>query len=365
MNNIKGSGWQVGWGTVPSCNMRCQFCYSGTVRSENNITTNLSDWKKFIDENHDYIEAINYGTGENTISDDWFYLIHYIRKKYPQIKQALTTNGFLSEKVKLPKFEKIILESIDEVDVSLDFSIEEKHNEFRGVKDAYRFALGALEFCSKNNIVTTIVFIGTPQTVNIENMIGLFKIAKKYGAKIRMNIYRPISMDPLINKKFILPFNTLIEALYYINDNYKILSIADPLICSIITEDQVEQDPFSINSIRIIPDGSITPSTYLISPEFRYANIKDSNVLKELTLPNVQQILQLPDDCQECAFKNRCRGGVFDRRYLYYKTFNARDPYCPFIKGNYLPKKKIDVIKPENFSSIHYGYLPTIFFAPV
>ena len=40
-------------------------------------------WYKFIDKNANLIESINYGTGENSLSQDWFELIHHIRSKYP------------------------------------------------------------------------------------------------------------------------------------------------------------------------------------------------------------------------------------------------------------------------------------------
>ena len=64
--------WSVGWGTIKDCNMKCKFCYSKEVRTEQIDALGLDIWIRFIDNNHKYIEAINYGTGENSISDDWF-----------------------------------------------------------------------------------------------------------------------------------------------------------------------------------------------------------------------------------------------------------------------------------------------------
>ena len=63
--------FNIGWGLTNACNMNCKFCYSKDTRcSINNVT--IDDWKKFIDENHVKIDSINYGTGENAISDDFF-----------------------------------------------------------------------------------------------------------------------------------------------------------------------------------------------------------------------------------------------------------------------------------------------------
>ena len=142
--------WNIGWGCTSKCNMKCQFCYSHEKRQESSDLC-YEDWIKFIDNNHDCIATINYGTGENTLSNDWFKLISYIRHKYPSIKQALTTNGHLFEACKNPENLNSFIESIDEVDISLDYFEEKKHIEFRGQVNAYNWALGTLDLCKKYN----------------------------------------------------------------------------------------------------------------------------------------------------------------------------------------------------------------------
>ena len=73
--------YNVGWGITNSCNMNCRFCYSKETRySTNDIS--IENWKKFIDENHEYIDSINYGTGENSLNNDFFDFILYVREKY-------------------------------------------------------------------------------------------------------------------------------------------------------------------------------------------------------------------------------------------------------------------------------------------
>ncbi len=123
--------WNIGWGAVSHCNMNCQFCYSKHRRKYSNDLV-FDDWIKFIDENHSKINTINYGTGENTLEDNWFKLVSYIRENYPGIRQALTTNGYLSEAVKNPKNMQIFIDAVDEVDVSLDFCDEKNIMSFEG-----------------------------------------------------------------------------------------------------------------------------------------------------------------------------------------------------------------------------------------
>ncbi|MCM1232764.1 MAG: radical SAM protein [Ruminococcus flavefaciens] len=356
--------WKIGWGVAQECNMHCKFCYSSEARA-NRDAIGLEDCKKFIDDNSEWISSINYGTGESTLNTNWFSLVDYVRKKAPFIEQSLTTNGYLSKKIVDSSLEEIFVNSIDEVDVSLDFADKEKHCIFRGQKDAFNWAIDTLEYLNKVKKVTTIVFVGTEATLQKDNIDGLFKIAKYYDAKVRLNIYRPTSRDEVINNQYIVSYKTLICALEYINSKYKVLSISDPLFASILLEHETVTDPSGLYSLRILPDGSITPSTYLTTEEYMYSNIKNPFVLKYLTESRVFDGFRgncLPNECMNCRYKIRCAGGALDRRYLWFGSNNKADPYCPFNYNNYFPNFKIQLTEDTSFSSVHDGYLPTMFF---
>ena len=354
--------WSIGWGISSACNMNCQFCYSKHVR-EKSSDLKYDDWVRFIDENYNEIKSINYGTGENAIYDDWFRFVDYVHKNY-KIEQALTTNGYVSQRMKdNMEFEEIVLRSISEIDISLDYCIPNKHNEFRGQPKAYEWAINMLKYCKENNKKTTIVFIGTNDNLNIENIKGLFAIAKEYNAKLRMNIYRPTNGINEQSKRFIADYKTIIDTLTYISDNYKILALSDTLFSAILTDDIGVADPSGKDSLRILPDGSITPSTYLITEKFRKYNIRDRKVLSNLVFDKDLVDRSIPDNCKGCEWESSCAGGVLDRRYLWHKRFDVRDPYCPKREGNYIPATKVKVTKTSDFSSIHDGYLPTIFFS--
>ena len=113
--------WSIGWGMTQECNMNCEFCYSKDVR-KNLKSLGIDDCKEFIEKNASYIDNINYGTGESSLCDWWYNLIDFIRTNYPQIGQAVTTNGYLAEKMdKSDYIKQIFIRCIDEIDVSLDF----------------------------------------------------------------------------------------------------------------------------------------------------------------------------------------------------------------------------------------------------
>lgn len=352
----------IGWGLTNICNMNCEFCYSKEARNEGE-NCGIDDWKRFIDQNYSKIDSINYGTGENTLIDDFFYFVEYVRDKYPNITQSLTTNGYIYEKVsKNEKFMRIYKKCIDEVDVSLDFYEEEKHIKFRGHPFVYKWALNTLKMLNEDGKKTTIVFVGFEETLQKYNIDGIFAIAKKYNALVRLNIYRPVSKDKKINKKFIVSYDTLKGALDYIYEKYKIITLSDVLFGNLFTDQESIIENTGIGSIRILPDGNICPSTYLILENQRSElYIKDEYVLDKLNFTDFEQA-PIPDECKECSYKSTCKGGVFDRRILWYGTLKRRDPYCPKNFGKEIPNKKFHVTKIGRVS-VHEEYLPTMFFS--
>ncbi len=353
--------FNVGWGLTNVCNMNCRFCYSKGTRSSTK-DKKLSDWIKFIDKNHEYIDSINYGTGENSTCDDFFTFIRYVRENYPDITQALTTNGYTYQKIKdNQKFYDDFLKSIDEVDVSLDFKDKDKHNAFRGQKNAYDWAINMLEFLQKHGKKSTIVFVGFNETLQEDNIDGLFEIAKKYNAILRMNIYRPVSKDFETNSEFILSYDVLVKALKYINEKYEIINLSDALLGNVFSFAGKVKDFSGTKSIRILPNGDISPSTYLIDEKYRGRyNISQDISLEDIKFEEFSNPI-VPEECKNCRYEETCAGGVFDRRILWYGTLEKRDPYCPLNNGEKLPEEKFKISKTARIS-VHDDYLPTLFF---
>jgi radical SAM protein with 4Fe4S-binding SPASM domain len=358
--------WNIGWGLTNTCNLSCNFCYSQVVRELTNEITDINIIKKFIDANFHLVRSVNFGTGENTLCSIWPEIVKYIHEKFPTVVQGVTTNGYLSELCdKNSIVEKMLIDCLDEIDISLDFGNKEEYNNFRNNLYVYDWVIRTLELCKRHKKRTSIVFIGTNETLEIDNIKNLFNIAKEYNAIVRLNLYRPIFGLNEYSKKYIPDFEKIANALQYINDYYKILSLSDPLFSSIFTHGGKHySDPSGVSSLRILPDGSITPSTYLITDKFRKLNIRTDKVFKELNNSGFQNLInrEIPKECVDCQYASTCRGGTFDRRYLWYNDFTKKDPYCPFGKEN-VNISKLKITIDPNFKSIHDGYLPTLFFS--
>jgi len=155
-----------------------------------------------------------------------------------------------------------------------------------------------------------------------------------------------------------------VNTLYYIDSKYKTLSISDPLFSSILTQTNFKPDPSGNNSVRILHNGMITPSTYLVSSDFQCYSITEKKILKKIEKEGAFfDFSKIPPICNDCHLCKNCKGGVYDRRYLWYQDFSERDPYCPFRLENYLPKRYLHVHNDVKFRSVHDGYLPTLFFS--
>ena len=318
--------------------------------------------KRFIDTNQSHISSINYGTGENSLSDQWFDLVEHIGNRHPHIKQALTTNGYISKACKDQRKYKIFKEHISEVDISLDFADSERHNRFRGNAEAYEMALSAFDLCKDSQKQTTLVFLSTTEVVDPNNLEELFEIANKYGTLLRSNIYRPTSGFNKVSERFILEYKTLVDMIKWISINHKIIKISDRLLAAILFGQKAE-DHTGISSLRILGDGSITPSTYLIGDEYRKYNISDNILFEDIGFRQYIEQDYIPEFCQSCSVRDYCMGGVVDRRLLWYGTLRERDPYCPCRYNQ--PTDSALIATPEfcEFSSVHDDYLPTMFFA--
>lgn len=353
--------YAIGLGFSSECNMNCPFCYSKAKRQEGN-NSDLELWFRFFRKNASFISNINYGTGENTTSDTWYQLAHFIREYYPDIRQALTTNGYLSAVVRKDSRKRdIIAQTIDEIDVSLDFSDPEIHNYYRGNPSAYHWALDTLTFCNENGILPTIVTLGIDDTLSLSNCEKLFEIAEKFNAKIRINLYRPVNKKSNIRPASL---DAIIKFMDWVHCKHRIVSISDPLFSSLLCQKDISPDPSGSQSLRITQDGNIYPSTYLLYSEFLLGNIRDFNIKTDVqNNPSIQKLLDapLPETCKHCKFASECKGGVLDRRYIWNGTLAERDPYCfvdkPELMRNYAQHK-------ESFTSVHDGYLPTLFFEP-
>ena len=355
--------WKIGWGISNLCNMHCDFCYSKKARQIYS-SSSIQSVMEFLAQNASEIDSINFGTGEPTLVPSFFEICEQLKSFNPNLKIGVTTNGTLAEKLIDKDNLEVFKHHIDDVDISLDYYISSKHDISRGYDGAFQKAINTLEICNKYGKNTSIVCALQSDNCYIENIDGLMRLARIYNSTFRINIYRPTNTFD-----FVVDYNRLKRIIMHIVNTYSVISISDPLFSWLLQTEKPKTDPTGKTSFRILPNGRISPSTYLLDNEWvGLLADKSCSIQRLVNSVPFQRInqFQIPPVCLNCDGRDQCGSGALDRRWLWYKNYQEQDPYCPKRFGDTIWRSKeehINVVDSDT-SFVHDGYLPTLFFSP-
>ena len=301
---------------------------------------------------------------------DFPKLLSICENVLPEAKIAVTTNGSIVDRIANAEESKLYRTAIDELDVSLDFYESHRHNAFRGKQDSWERAISAIEIGKKLQMDVSIVMVGTPETMEIDNLFGMLSLAKHFGVALRINLYMPTNGD----FSFAPGFSQLLKSLLYLLDESDSLQTSDPLLFAIMNSKTQVANPVNYRSARILLNSFLSPSTYLVSEPWAQKVNLDNLDLNDLTeFSNITQWFNasVPTECENCVVQNLCRGGSKERRILWHGTLKQRDPYCPLSLKQDLPDiiaqmEPYKSISRLNWSGpiVHLEYLPTIICFP-
>lgn len=364
MSNIK---WKIGWGLSNKCNMACKFCYSRKVRREQkNFDNVIQTGIDFVKKNRNKIDSINFGTGEPTVEPSFFSFCDQLNRVAPNVTLGVTTNGNLAKAARNPYNLDVFIRCIEDIDISLDFGDAERQDESRNCEGAFQGVIETLKLCQKYGKNATVVSVMHKYNCSYSNFSSMIRIARLYNASFRINILRPT-----VDFSFALPYKNLKDNFINLIREYEVESIADPLLAALVEADCPNWDPTAESSFRILPNGYVTPSTYLLDADWqvkRLDEIDNIDSMHELDSFKKIKAVEIPQSCGKCRMREICKGGVFDRRWLWYHDFSENDPYCPLRFGDSLDWKQLSgnvIYSKKRKSFVHDGYLPTLIFNPI
>jgi len=366
-NSLNSVGWTVGWGFTTRCDLRCPFCYSSEVRHSLQLPElDITQAEQFLAKNGKSIHAINFGTGECLLSPTFPLLLELCNKYAPHAQVAVTTNGTFADLSS--NVLSAVTQYISECDVSLDFAQPDEHDRWRGKKGIWQRAMTAIELAIEFGLSTSIVMIGTAQTLKEENIQGLLKISEAYQVALRINLYMPTFGD----YSFIPSIESVFTTLSILKTWSSAVCSSDRLIGNIIGNHGSDLYTETKRSCRILPDGSISPSTYLIKAPWLIQSTLSNVVLTNIldTEPFIRYTSPpVPVDCEKCSMLPECKGGSIERRWLWAHSLERPDPLCPKLyhaKHNIVPLlPKGKVLEKWPGPTIHLDYLPTIIALPL
>ena len=350
---ISGAPFLIVWDITNSCNLKCKHCYANAGNKKSNELT-TEEAKNVIDQlDKASVPIIAFSGGEPLVRKDIFELTKYTHDK--GIYTAIATNGTLITKEKAKGMKNA---GIEFVQISLDGSTAETHDNFRGIKGAYNKTLKGIKNCVEQDFFVNIATTATNH--NYEEIPKILDLCEKLEVDWFM-IYNfiPTGRGKFISNNDLTPeqreklLNILWERLKKGN-KVNVLSTA-PQFARVALEREIGQDK------KIVPTHFANPtlSGQLVNlAEFIggcgcgrfYCSIKANGdiqpcVFFPMTLGNIKnlefkefwrnnQILKelrnkelLEGNCGECKYKYYC-GGCRARAYAYTGNYLAPDPGC-------------------------------------
>jgi radical SAM protein with 4Fe4S-binding SPASM domain len=348
--NIKSVGWGFG-----KCNMRCDNCYHASCEQAPECSPRTL--KKIADKICSLVSDINYGTGEFLYNSSALELAEYISHQYPDIKQAVTTNGFTpalmeSEKIKL----------FHDIDVSLDFPDPESHNRARRHPQAWNWTIRTLEICRSLGKEASITTCVTSQTTD-KDILEFLELARKYKTSWRASWFRQTGRGKSEKRLSAARFWEIIRLLA---KNAVFESLSDPLLEAIFGKGKCQGCSCGKSSCRIQTDLSVTPCVFLKGKKWSGGSLLRAGLEQIYASNSFARLRERePKTCLSCAFWEKCRGGCASRAFLHNGSINQSDDYCPVAAS--LPEKEwrgIDVTVEETTGKVHSGYLCTLIVKP-
>jgi len=349
-NGIKKIGWGFG-----RCNQHCVHCYNASKPTGPEYT--FEQLRKIADKICPQIEDINFGTGEFFFNPNTLDLAEYIKEKYPYVHQALTTNGSTVVMMRPEKIAKLF----HDVDVSLDFPSEEKHNTFRGHKKAWQWVHEALIVLQDQRVPRSIVTCVTSQTTN-SDIQGLLEIAKKYDANWRINWFRCVGRGTADLR---LSAERAWEVIGFLSDKVTFLTL-DSIFGAVLGIDS-SPCPAGHHTARIHENMDVSAYPFLKGAEWYGGNMLDESVTLQMVYdsPAFQKLRERKVDfCEGCEFQSVCQGGCVTRAALHNGSVNAVDDFCPIAAGIDVEKMRMINIRKGKGDLVHDGYLCTTIVRP-
>ena len=348
----------VVWDFTTRCNLKCKHCYANAGKAApDELTTEQA--KEVVDQLDEAgVLAVALSGGEPTVREDFLEIARYIHRKGMYVSVA--SNGTLITK----EFAKKMKDAgVGYIEISLDHTNPEIHDEFRGVKGAWKRTVEGIRHCVEAGITTGIAT--TVTKYNYDNIPEMIKLAQK----LRVHRFIAFNFVPTrrgrdIAETDITPEQReeLLNFLYdkLLEDNGLEVFSTCPAYARISLERVSEGEDGSIapthfaavelkgramaladfiggcgagrNYCSIEYNGDIQPCVFIPIKlgnvlEGGFENVwKNSEIMEKLRNREL-----LKNGCGECRYKYVC-GGCRARAYAYTGDILASDPGCILVK---------------------------------
>ena len=319
--------WEVMIEVTAKCNFNCKFCFNHIAFAQKNreIKNFSTSYIKEIINSvaKENIKIIRFTGGEPLLRKDIFDLIKYAKNK--GLETRLNTNCSLINKNNVKKFKGIL----DNVLIPIESNSKKEETEITGFNFSLEKKIEAINFFKDVGIPK--IRIGTVAVKN--NILNFDKIGEfVFSLPIdEWELYRPIPVfkKENINSKLI---KILIDRIINLREKInKPVFIANALpFCSIKNVNKIN----SVSKGGLFDDGHtrivVDPRNFVKPHYFMDKNIGDPLDIKKCWnypfMKKMRNLEYLPEECLNCNFIAKCRGGSRQISKMVSGSYKSLDP---------------------------------------
>jgi len=318
---------------TPRCNQSCKHCFASSTSEVRSKELSDNEFLSVIDQIAGVdLEALTITGGEPLIRQKLVLKILERIKDLPIMKTINTNGWFLSESVA----RQLKQAGLDRAQISLDCVNPEEHDDFRGAKGAYKYAISAIENCVNMGIKTHVR--ATITSFNYDKMSKLLKLvldkdAQRFIVKPFIPSGRGLTAtEQLTYDQHRQAINDLIK---YLKNNPDVsreqVQFLSPSFTFLISEEYAEfaeKCECGEELAFIAYNGDVQPCGYA---HVVLGNLIDTPLKKiwaESPFLLKWRKTRLNEKCVTCKFAEICRGGCRAAAYETTGELTHPDPLC-------------------------------------
>jgi radical SAM protein with 4Fe4S-binding SPASM domain len=308
----------LSWNVTLKCNLKCSHCYINAKESRLPDELSTDAAKMLI---HQITEVsrplLILSGGEPLLREDIYEIIRYGADR--GLRMGMGSNGMLIDDEVTKRLEDA---GMGTVAVSLDSSVPERHDEFRGVKGCWEHAVDAIKSLKKSRIQVQVNSTVTPQ--NYDEVDDVMALAESLGVE-NFHLFFLVPTGRGTDIEDITPrmYEDMITSTLAKTTKYKlnVKPSCAPQFMRVAKEQGVDMSRWvrgcmaGLYYCRIYPSGEVTPCPYM---PLNLGNVRERSFrdiwFNSEVLRALRDFDRLKGKCGVCDYRDVC-GGCRARAY--------------------------------------------------
>src|SRR5260370_17695043 len=234
-------GFDIGLRLTNECHLSCSFCYRDPARVDRLSLEQVRSTMASLP-----VRSVNLGTGENGMHPEFREILAFLRTM--PVKLTITSNG---HSVAVLADEE--LRAFHDIEFSLDYSSEAKQDAQRGPGN-WALIHEQAERCVRLGVPVT--FIAVMMKANYLGLANVARIAKRYGALLRVNVYQAVRSD-----LYALTYEEYWQGFRALFAETDVIAIGEPLVRAMAGL-PARSGGCGVSTVRVTPRATTQPCVY-------------------------------------------------------------------------------------------------------